>query len=175
MQTMPTPPTNPVSPVQDFMNKNPYIVKGVVYLGGALVLIYAIKEIIKLVKGPNLGGPEIPSTPSVSGGTNSTGAATITLNQAQSYANALLSAMEDTGTEDEEIESVFNNLQTTEDVKLVYDAFGVKPYGYFGTPLWGTGWLTGEPMNLAEWLKAECECSDCPNACSKMRMAGFSV
>ena len=175
MQTMPTPPTNPVSPVQDFMNKNPYIVKGVVYLGGALVLIYAIKEIIKLVKGPNLGGPEIPTIPSVSGGSNSTGGATITLSQAQSYANRLLSAMEDTGTEDEDIESVFNSLQTTEDVKLVYDAFGVKPYGYFGTPLWGTGWLTGEPMNLAEWLKEECECSDCPNACAKMRMAGFSV
>lgn len=144
METMPTPSSNPASPIQAFINNNPTIVRGAVYLGGALLALYAIKEVIKLVKGPNLGGPEIPTTPSVSGGPTS-GVATITLSQARDYANRLHSAMEDSGSEEEVIESVFGGLQSTEDVKLVYDAFGVKPYGFFGTPLWGTGGLRVSP------------------------------
>jgi len=174
MQTMPTPSSNPASPIQAFINNNPTIVRGAVYLGGALLTIYAIKEIIKLFKEPNLGGPELPSTPSTSGGMTS-GVATITLSQARDYANRLHSAMEDSGSEEEVIESVFGGLQTTEDVKLVYDAFGVKPYGFFGTPMWGTGWLTGEPYNLAQWIEAECDCDDCPTACSSLRSAGYSI
>jgi hypothetical protein len=169
-----------------FYQGNRFLVNAVISLGGLAVLTFATIAIVKAVRKPsneegqnneeNGANEENGNNNGASQGTYGVNdAVTITASQAQQYASKLLDAFDHTwGTDEAAIESVFSRLETNGDVKMVYNAFGVKPYSSFGTG--GTPWISsGTAKNLTEWLREEAYCSDIPTACKKMEDAGYLV
>jgi hypothetical protein len=77
--------------------------------------------------------------------------------QANHYADMLYQAMKDFGTDEDEIKLIQLELSRPSDLRTVYNAFDVKPYGSFGAPVLGFG---GSDMDLRGWLKAELSGSD---------------
>ncbi len=81
-----------------------------------------------------------------------TGNESISKADAAALANRLFLAMDGVGTSNDVIKSVLlqvsNNL---DNLRLVYNAFGTKEYGTFGSPVWGSG----TPTDLKGWLHAE--------------------
>lgn len=78
---------------------------------------------------------------------------TISEEKAKSIADALFDAMDGIGTDETEIYNILvvNNKLSSLDIVAIYNAFGVKEYGTFGTPWWGNG----EPLDLIGWIKKE--------------------
>ena len=77
----------------------------------------------------------------------------ITDDKAKSIANALFEAMDGIGTDETEIYTILvvNNKLSSLDLVAVYEAFGNKEYGTFGTPWWGSG----DKLDLIGWIKKE--------------------
>lgn len=83
----------------------------------------------------------------------STSGATITNEYAKAYAQRLYIAMEDYGTDEDAIDEVYSALAGNPvNLRLVYNAFGNKDYGVFGSPTW---WTVATPTDLRGWLKNE--------------------
>lgn len=78
---------------------------------------------------------------------------TIDDQSAQSIARALYEAMDGPGTDENAIYDILieRNRLTSADIVAVNKAFGVQPYGTFGSPWWGDG----EDLNLVEWFSRE--------------------
>lgn len=77
----------------------------------------------------------------------------ISKNQALAYAQRLYTAMEGVGTETDVLDTIYNILKNNpNDVKAVYNAFGTKNYGLFGSPQW---WVSNTSGDLKDWLKWE--------------------
>jgi hypothetical protein len=73
-------------------------------------------------------------------------------------AQNLLTAMDKWGTDEEAIFSALESLQTKDDLILVIQTFGVKPYS--GTGLAESWWTRTGYKNLNGWLRAELNRSD---------------
>jgi hypothetical protein len=94
----------------------------------------------------------------------------ISVSEAQLIANQLYVAMDGAGTDYKTIKSLLiDTPRSADDLKLITKAFGVKEYGTFGSPLWGSG----DPYNLVEWLKAECSSSELSPIAPLFRSAGI--
>lgn len=79
---------------------------------------------------------------------------TIDINKAKFYADTLYTAMEPFGTDEDSIKEVYNVLSLNPaNAAIVYNAFGKRAYGSFGTPLWS--WMPSTMLDLKGWLKAE--------------------
>ncbi|MDR1544895.1 MAG: hypothetical protein LBS50_10950 [Prevotellaceae bacterium] len=78
---------------------------------------------------------------------------TLSKAQALTYANKLHELMKGFGTSDEaQIEDIIiNKAVTADDLRLIVQQFGVKPYGTFGEPMFGSGTL----KDLMGWIKEE--------------------
>lgn len=72
---------------------------------------------------------------------------------ADSIARSLYNAMDGLGTDEDEIYSLLieRNRLTSGDIVAINKAFGVQPYGTWGSPAWGTG----DELNLVEWFQRE--------------------
>jgi|GEM_PF-4733407 len=82
------------------------------------------------------------------------GKETLTREDATAIAERLYSAMADVGTDLSLIDGAFlkvsNNL---DNLRLVYNAFGSRDYGTFGSPAYS--WLPSSPTDLRGWLRNE--------------------
>lgn len=79
--------------------------------------------------------------------------ATISKEEARSYANRMYIAMESFGTDEEELDRIYASLSINAwNVRSVYNEFNVRPYASFGSPLFGFG---GTDTDLKGWLKNE--------------------
>jgi len=81
-------------------------------------------------------------------------AAKLTITQADAViiAQKLFSAMDGMGTDEKTImHLLIDTPRTNDDLKLIVKTFGIKEYGTFGTPWWGSG----TPSDLTMWLTNE--------------------
>ena len=53
--------------------------------------------------------------------------------------------------EDAIVDVILNSQMSLLDLKKVYELFGTREYGTFGSPMWGSGKM----YNLVQWLKEE--------------------
>lgn len=82
------------------------------------------------------------------------GGATITKQEASALAESLWVAMESFGTTESLIEEVYNQIcYNSDNLKLVYNAFGVRPYSQFGSAWWS--WIPTTDLDLKQWLRTE--------------------
>ncbi|WP_272149134.1 hypothetical protein [Tenacibaculum aiptasiae] len=135
--------------------------KELLYLGGAILLVFAG---YKIYKGASKGLSSLieDSSESVTIDVPINHINTTISNQeAQKYAQQLLDACNEAapfyGTDEELIKEVFQSLKTGEDFKLVYKFFGKKNYNGNGSPPVGI-WRhldNYSPRDLVYWLRAE--------------------
>lgn len=92
--------------------------------------------------------------------------ATISNEQAGIYASQLHTAMEDFGTNEDVIISIFS-LISSEDFKLIFKHFGLKPYLWLGN----APSFLAMPIDLVEWLNKEV--GDIANVKQIINEAGF--
>lgn len=135
------------------------------YIGGAVLALFIVVPLIKRIRtilDPTEG--KATDTETVIKNINvNTSKATITENQARIMANQLVQAMSVTsGTDEKEIQNVFNKLKNEDDVKLLYKTFGSRPYSWVNQGeasgvLFGAFEKLGgfQDMDLVGWLKAE--------------------
>lgn len=76
----------------------------------------------------------------------------LTKAQAKALAERLYLAMESFGTDEETIHIVRSKLTRAQDLRSVYNEFGVRDYGYYGSPWWGSA---STPTDLVGWLGNE--------------------
>ncbi len=76
---------------------------------------------------------------------------TISSAEATNYAKQLHTAMASMGTDTDTIDNVISKLSNGDDWKAVINAFGMKEYGTWGSPMWGNG----EMIGLVDWFKKE--------------------
>lgn len=118
----------------------PFLQKYWMYIAGALGLLIIFRKL-------GFGGEKnLVNEYKVSG-------ATISTQLALAYAERLYNAMAPVGTDEDEMNKVYNDLkQNPANVALVYNAFGLREYGLFGSPWW---WTPSEKVDLREWIKRE--------------------
>ncbi|WP_289054974.1 hypothetical protein [Carboxylicivirga marina] len=114
---------------------------------GVGIGIYALK---KLLFRRNPDGTSSKVAPSMSDMVLQKENLTITPGDAALFANTLYGAMLDFGTDEKNIYSTFDKIQTKDDMLLVIKAFGMKMY------LWGgRAAFLGQEYNLIGWLRFE--------------------
>lgn len=80
--------------------------------------------------------------------------ATISKADAHSLARSLYIAMEDIGTVTSEVERVRKIIgNNVGNLRAVYNAFGLRAYSLFGSPLYG--WMSSSKIDLKAWLQNE--------------------
>jgi len=96
----------------------------------------------------------------------------LTINQAEAaiIAQKLFSAMDGMGTDSKTImHLLIDTPRTNDDLKLIVKTFGVKDYGTYGTPWWGSG----TPSDLTMWLTNELSGSDLQKLRNRFAQAGI--
>lgn len=96
----------------------------------------------------------------------------LTINQAEAalIAQKLFSAMEGMGTDDKTIMSLLiDTPRTNDDLKLIVKTFGIKEYGTYGSPMWGSG----TPSDLTTWLTNELSGSNLQKLRNRFAQAGI--
>ncbi len=84
---------------------------------------------------------------------------TITPQLGLAYAERLYGAMAPAGTTMNVIDEIYNKLkQNPIDMRVVHNAFGVRPYGQFGEPLFS--WFPSTNADLMQWFIWELSPSD---------------
>lgn len=83
--------------------------------------------------------------------------ARLTKQESLAYANRLYLSMDGVGTDNETINSIRSSLTNPADLRAVYNAFGTKNYGFFGSS-WSDMW--GTPLDLKGWFKEELSPND---------------
>jgi hypothetical protein len=112
----------------------------------AAILIGA-NMVFKLFRGQ--GVVDIPTDPG-----SGTGVTTFTQQEAQTIADRLYYAMADIGTDESLMFASLQNL-TAQQLIMVYNAFGTRPYAYSGT------WFgLGYPLDLFGWFNKELSGND---------------
>ena len=99
-------------------------------------------------------------------------AAKLTISQADAViiAQKLFSAMDGMGTDTKTIMNLLiDTARTNDDLKLIVKAFGVKDYGTYGAPMWGSG----TPSDLTIWLTNEMSGNDLQKLRSRFSQAGI--
>jgi hypothetical protein len=169
----------------EFYQSNRFAVNAAVGLGVLTLLVVAGVAIAKALRGPaNNPNDDYNTTDPNQSGTyggatpapeTNTGQATISNTKAGSLAEKLYDAMESCGTDEDAIISVFDQLQNSADVNLVYQKFGLRNYGCVTGCCGNTYSWYGTDRDLAGWLREEAYCHDLGDTCSKMEDAGYSV
>jgi hypothetical protein len=148
-----------VATAKETVSKNPITT---LYIVGGAVALYFGWRLYRNIS--NRFNPDIDD--SVNNGNvpiSNTGDFSISNQQAVNFAQQLLDAMNKNrnsfflgGTDEDAIENVFNQLQTGDDFLLVYNAFGLKEYNGFNSPVEGWEWFdTYVKRDLIYWLKSE--------------------
>jgi hypothetical protein len=123
----------------------PYIIGGV----AAIVIYYLLFKRKNLIKRQEIQtGQELATS-------ELTEAATYPPSQYSTWANQLETAMEDVGTDEDTIKSIFKNLQNNTDYLKLYTAFGSREYSGGWTPD-----MFGEDWDLGQWLVEELDSSE---------------
>lgn len=98
---------------------------------------------------------------------------TISEATAKDVANKLYEAMRDNGTDSDIIKSLLiDTTRTSNDLRMVVAAFGVKPYNLTGDPLFE--WL-GKDLDLIGWLNQEVSGELHTQLKAMFRQAGFNM
>ena len=129
---------------------------GAILVGGIVAVVATKKIVTSIIDKVQANKSTKELSQSVKEITNKV-APTITASQAGIIANNLFNAMESTGTDENAIEQMTNQLKNAGDWALVIDKFGYKEYGTYGSPLYS--WLPSTPTNLLGWLRNECSSS----------------
>lgn len=171
-----------------FYQGNRFLVNAAISIGGLAILTYATMAIVKAVRKPSNQGGGFNGGGTNGGGNTGTGntggnfglSPTISNTKATSLANKLEDAMDHYGTDEQAIIEAFDEMQNDADVALVYQKFGLRPYinTIFGggTPMGLDSWLGNyDDLDLAGWMRAEVDCEDVGDACSKMASAGYDI
>ena len=171
-----------------FYQGNRFLVNAAISIGGLAILTYATIAIVKAVRKPSNQGGGFNGGGTNGGGNAGTGntgnnlgvSPTISNTKATSLANKLEDAMDHYGTDEQGIIEAFNEMQNDADVALVYQKFGLRPYldTIFGggSPVGLDSWFGNyDDLDLAAWMRAEVDCEDVGDACSKMASAGYDV
>ena len=98
--------------------------------------------------------------------------AKLTINQAEAaiIAQKLFAAMDGVGTDTKTIISLLiDTPRTNDELKLIVKTFGVKEYGTFGAPMWGSG----TPSDLTMWLTNELSGNDLQKIKNRFAQAGI--
>ena len=170
---------------------NRCLVNAAISIGGLAILTYATMAIVKAVRKPSNQGGGFNGGGTNGGGNAGTGntgntggnfgvSPTISNTKATSLANKLEDAMDHYGTDEQAIIEAFDEMQNDADVALVYQKFGLRPYldTIFGggSPVGLDSWFGNyDDLDLAAWMRAEVDCEDVGDACSKMASAGYDV
>ena len=96
----------------------------------------------------------------------------LTINQAEAaiIAQKLFAAMEGMGTDEKTIIALLlDTPRTNEDLKLIVKTFGIKEYGTYGSPWWGSG----TPSDLTMWLTNELSGSTLQKLKNRFAQAGI--
>jgi hypothetical protein len=96
---------------------------------------------------------------------------TITPAEASVIAQQLFVAMDGIGTDEKTIfRLLIDTPRTDDDIRLIVKAFGLKEYGTFGSPWWGSG----TPCDLGTWFVKEMSGSDLQKLRNRFALAGIS-
>lgn len=146
--------TKGINKAGDYAKSNP---KTVIYVAGGIAAIYLGYKGFKLLK--NIFDPKIDNNVDVNLSINQS-LLTINQNQANIYASQLLDAFNVDelfdSTDENIVEDIFNKINS-EDFKLIYNAFGEKPYSTLtgaSPQSAGSNWFASD-MDLVAWLRAE--------------------
>lgn len=144
--------------------------KPLLYLGGVIVLGIVGYKIYKGVsKGVTNVVDDVFAEKSEDVTINTTinnSQVTISKEQSQQFAQSLLDASNEMfpfyGTDEDAIKRVFLQLNSGDDFKMVFDAFGMKNYNGYNSPPtgWGRHFDNYAPRNLIFWLRSELAESD---------------
>ena len=96
----------------------------------------------------------------------------LTINEAEAaiIAQKLFAAMDGMGTDEDTIMNLLiNTSRANDDIKLIVSAFGVKEYGTYGSPWWGSG----TPSDLTMWLTNEMSGSKLEKLKTRFATAGI--
>ncbi len=96
----------------------------------------------------------------------------LTISQADAaiIAQKLFSAMDGMGTDENTImHLLIDTPRTNDDLKLIVKTFGVKEYGTYGSPMWGSG----TPSDLTIWLTNELSGSKLQKLQNRFAQAGI--
>ncbi len=94
--------------------------------------------------------------------------------EATLLATSLYGAMEAIGTDEDVIENiVINKVNSASDWNLLVKAFGVRPYGTYGSPLWS--WMPSTDLDLMGWIRKECSNSLISQIETKLAGYGLTV
>jgi len=94
----------------------------------------------------------------------------ITQAEAAIIAQKLFAAMDGMGTDDNTIMNLLiETARTDDDLKLIVKTFGVKDYGTYGSPYWGSG----TPSDLTMWLTNELSGSKLQTLRNRFAQAGI--
>jgi len=78
----------------------------------------------------------------------------MTTNESIALAQRCYEAMEQTGTDEEELEKVYNRIKGNfYDVRALYNNFGLREYNFMGSPI--TAFISGTKLDLRAWIKRE--------------------
>jgi hypothetical protein len=134
------------------------------YVGGAVVLLFAVPPLVRKLRSVlSLEGEKAKEYDFVKEIQVNTSKATINQDQAGIMSNQLVNYMSTSGGTDEDgIQSVFNQIQNEDDMKTLYKAFGIRKYSYVNQGE-ASGLLFGllenaggyDDLDLLGWLEAE--------------------
>lgn len=132
--------------IKRYIKNNP-LIKWIVFVLLGVLGVFLIKKIVSLVGSSGfVPVSEVGLKPLSSDNVVSDGGAI-------SIANELYEAMAGAGTDEYVINLKYSYLRnSSESLLKVYNAFGYKPYSYFGSP---SLWFSGEQKDLKGWLMAE--------------------
>ena len=130
--------------VGDKITSNP---KTAIYVAIALGIVYAVFKVKSALSPTDIN---ITDPPNVTVQESNT---TITQEQASTFAQQLLNAMDRWGTDENTIYTIFSKLATADDFKMIYKAFGSFYYDGVGIPTFVFGNET--KRDLVYWLKSE--------------------
>jgi hypothetical protein len=134
------------------------------YVGGAVVLLFVVPPLVKKLKSIlSLEGEKAKDYDFVRGIQVNTSKANINQEQAGIMANQLVNYMSTSGGTDEDgIQSVFNQVQNADDMKALYKAFGIRKYSNVNQGE-ASGFALGlienafgyDDLDLLGWLETE--------------------
>ncbi len=132
--------------------KNPYVIGGAVILGVTALIVATVKIVKNIKGGKSRRDADDQLRDETQNALDKLNQHTITEVDAKTLADQLFEAMNGVGTDETAIEDILikSNATATELI-AINKAFGVREYGTFGLPWFGSG----EQLNLTQWLKRE--------------------
>lgn len=138
--------------VKEMFKKNP-TVTGIVVVAGTAALVFAGVKVFKSIKSAKAEKDARNNLEELKKqALEELKVQNLTKAQAQAAADSLYEAMDGVGTDLMAIKKILiDDKPTTLDIIEIVNAFGVRDYGTFGSPIWGDG----DKLNLMQWIKEE--------------------